>query len=109
MFDYLDPVGSLASKNLGIPKTGVTTQADPNNIGEMIGSRIPGATGGSTLGDMQTMAQGNGETNEERKKRLAKQSGQPTTMKKGGKVKASSASKRADGCAIRGKTKGRMV
>mgnify|MGYP006270745983 CR=1 FL=1 len=30
-----------------------------------------------------------------------------TTMKKGGMV--SSASKRADGCAIRGKTKGRMV
>jgi hypothetical protein len=32
-----------------------------------------------------------------------------TGMKKGGKVKASSASKRADGCAIKGKTKGRMV
>jgi hypothetical protein len=32
---------------------------------------------------------------------------QGTGMKKGGKV--SSASKRADGCAIRGKTKGRMV
>jgi hypothetical protein len=31
----------------------------------------------------------------------------PVTMKKGGKV--SSASKRADGCAIKGKTKGRMV
>jgi hypothetical protein len=30
-------------------------------------------------------------------------------MKKGGSVKASSASKRADGCAIKGKTKGRMV
>ena len=30
-------------------------------------------------------------------------------MKKGGKVKASSASKRADGCAIKGKTKGKMV
>jgi hypothetical protein len=30
-------------------------------------------------------------------------------MKKGGKVKVSSASKRADGCAIRGKTKGRMI
>ena len=30
-------------------------------------------------------------------------------MKKGGKVKASSASKRADGCAMRGKTKGRMI
>jgi hypothetical protein len=30
-------------------------------------------------------------------------------MKKGGKVKVSSASKRADGCALRGKTRGRMV
>ena len=30
-------------------------------------------------------------------------------MKKGGKVKMSSASKRADGCATRGKTRGRMV
>jgi hypothetical protein len=30
-------------------------------------------------------------------------------MKKGGEVKASSASKRADGCAIKGKTKGKMV
>ena len=33
--------------------------------------------------------------------------GQPTQMKKGGKV--SSASKRADGCATKGKTRGRMV
>jgi hypothetical protein len=30
-------------------------------------------------------------------------------MKKGGKVKMSSASKRADGCATKGKTRGRMV
>ena len=30
-------------------------------------------------------------------------------MKKGGKVKMSSASKRADGCAQRGKTRGKMV
>ena len=35
------------------------------------------------------------------------QAGQPQGMKRGGKV--SSASKRADGCAQRGKTKGRMV
>lgn len=33
--------------------------------------------------------------------------GQPTQMKKGGKV--SSASKRADGCATKGKTRGRVV
>ena len=30
-------------------------------------------------------------------------------FKKGGKVKASSASKRADGCCKKGKTKGRMI
>ena len=30
-------------------------------------------------------------------------------MKKGGKVKASSASKRADGIAVKGKTRGRMI
>ena len=30
-------------------------------------------------------------------------------MKKGGSVKVSSASKRADGCATKGKTKGRMI
>ena len=30
-------------------------------------------------------------------------------MKKGGAVKASDASKRADGCAVKGKTKGKMV
>ena len=38
--------------------------------------------------------------------------GQPppgAMFKKGGKVKVSSASKRADGCAIRGKTRGKMV
>jgi len=33
----------------------------------------------------------------------------PLKMKKGGSVKVSSASKRADGCAQRGKTKGRVV
>ena len=33
----------------------------------------------------------------------------PKGMKKGGSVKVSSASKRADGCCVKGKTKGRMV
>ena len=40
-------------------------------------------------------------------KEQAQAEAQAKPMKKGGKV--SSASKRADGCAIRGKTKGRMV
>ena len=42
----------------------------------------------------------------EKEKEEAKKMG--AAMKKGGMVK-SSASKRADGCAIRGKTKGKMV
>jgi hypothetical protein len=50
-----------------------------------------------------------GETREESKKRReeAKEKPEPKKMAKGGSV--SSASKRADGCATKGKTKGRMV
>jgi hypothetical protein len=115
MFDWLDPAGSLANKHLGIPKTGVTTSADPSNIGEMITSRIPGASGGSITQDFMNMNTGKGETEEERKKRLEKDAARASQgMKKGGKVRAksksytpkvSSASKRADGCCIRGKTR----
>jgi len=51
-----------------------------------------------------------GETREESKKRreeAKKEAPAPVKKAKGGTV--SSASKRADGCAIKGKTKGRMV
>ena len=37
------------------------------------------------------------------------ETGKQTAMKKGGTVKSSSASKRADGCATKGKTRGRMI
>jgi hypothetical protein len=54
------------------------------------------------------------EDREEKKRRDAElaagvqpQGAAPMPMKKGGKV--SSASKRADGCAVKGKTRGRMV
>jgi hypothetical protein len=47
------------------------------------------------------------EEDKERAAMEAAQAGRVPTMKKGGKV--SSASKRADGCAQRGKTKGRIV
>jgi len=53
------------------------------------------------------------ESEEEKRRRELEAAGKPVMgMKKGGKVKAkssSSASKRADGCAQRGKTKGRFV
>jgi hypothetical protein len=51
----------------------------------------------------------------EERKRKAAMTGMPDmaepAMKKGGKVKAktSSASKRADGCAVKGKTRGKMI
>jgi hypothetical protein len=55
-----------------------------------------------------------GDTEKENKKKMEAMQAQidaggakPTAMKKGGKV--SSASKRADGCCVKGKTKGRMV
>ena len=44
---------------------------------------------------------------DEQDKRKKEEEMKAQGMKKGGKV--SSASKRADGCAVRGKTKGRMV
>jgi hypothetical protein len=67
------------------------------------------------LGLVGNIAANKLEDREERKRREAAAAGMvpdqggqaPMPMKRGGKV--SSASKRADGCAIRGKTKGRMV
>jgi hypothetical protein len=55
-----------------------------------------------------------GYENEEEERRAqeqaaAEQAAAQGGMKKGGTVKLSSASKRADGCASRGKTRGRMV
>jgi hypothetical protein len=99
MFDWLDPAGSLANKYLDVPKTGVTTSDNPKNIGEMITNRIPGARGGSTFQDAMNMNTGKGETEEDRKKKLNTQG----VYKAGGKVKSASA--RADGCCIRGKTR----
>ena len=50
---------------------------------------------------------------EEEKRRMEEQAAAEQAaaqgMKKGGKVKMSTASKRADGCATKGKTRGRMV
>ena len=52
-----------------------------------------------------------GYKDEEEEERQAKAQGQAAAqgMKKGGRVKMSSASKRADGIATKGKTKGRIV
>ena len=65
-------------------------------IGKGFGGILPAAIARSAQRDA---------AEEERQKAIAA-SAQGQTMKKGGKVSASS---RADGCAQRGKTKGRMV
>jgi hypothetical protein len=69
---------------------------------------------GNAVGVLPAIAKDMRDDREEKKRRAAEagmvpgQGGQaPMPMKKGGKV--SSASKRADGCAIKGKTRGRMV
>ena len=67
------------------------------------------------LGLVPRMIASNAQEKTEEKRRRAAEAGMvpdqggqaPMPMKKGGKV--SSASKRADGCAIKGKTRGRMV
>jgi hypothetical protein len=64
----------------------------------VIAAVIPTSLGGTL--DESTL-------NSEQKQMLAAQHKANAGMKKGGMV--SSASKRADGCAIKGKTKGRMV
>ena len=54
-----------------------------------------------------------GYESEEEKRRMEEQAAAEQAaaqgMKKGGRVKMSSASKRADGCAVKGKTRGKMV
>jgi hypothetical protein len=66
----------------------------------VIGAALAGPQGGGG-----SSSGGTSLTEEELKRRM--QEGTMFQMKSGGKV--SSASKRADGCAIKGKTKGKMV
>lgn len=83
-----------------------------NFIGKMVDSGIGGVI--PMLIDRFDKAKG-AESAEEKRRREQAAAGVPSVgapgMKKGGKVKAkaSSASKRADGCAQRGKTRGRFV
>lgn len=80
-----------------------------NFIGKMVDSGIGGVI--PMLIDRFDKAKGAESEEEKRRREQAAVGAPPTGMKKGGKVKAkaSSASKRADGCAQRGKTRGRFV
>jgi hypothetical protein len=67
------------------------------------GSASPnGGSGGGGFGGMNMVMQAMGAATDEEKRKKREAKG----MKAGGSV---SASKRADGCAVKGKTKGRMV
>jgi uncharacterized protein (DUF169 family) len=78
-----------------------TTVATPANVPERSNSASSAPIKATAIEINPRMM----EEEEDAMKRLSPAS----TMKKGGRVKASSASKRADGCAKKGKTRGRMV
>jgi hypothetical protein len=75
-------------------------------VGEGLGNAFKGLTGGSG-----TSNKSEGQMDELRKKIIDMQQAQAgkqgVPMKKGGSV--SSASSRADGCCVKGKTRGKMV
>ena len=64
---------------------------------------------GNAVGVLPALAKDARDDRQKKKDEEAAKAAGAQAMKKGGTVKASSASKRADGCAQRGKTKGRMV
>jgi hypothetical protein len=68
-----------------------------------------GAAGATYLVGEGMSPSGTGPVTEAIKRKMYENEEEPVKKKSGGSVKMSSASKRADGCAIRGKTKGRMV
>jgi hypothetical protein len=115
MFDVLDPAGTLGQTYLNIPKGGVQSTEAPQSYEEMVANRVPGSQGGSTADDsMRQAVPGGGNQSWEQKRQsrdalYAAQEKRRQGLKKGGKVKVSSASSRADGCCIKGKTKGRIV
>ena len=105
--------GGLDTVNQGSQQIGQSLQT----IGDALGKPGGGGLGGG-LGSIGTIGGGFGSYFDKLNDFSKTLSGKP--MKKGGSVKAkkaykaggtvkSSASKRADGCAIKGKTKGRMI
>jgi hypothetical protein len=111
--------GGLDTVNQGSQQIGQSLQTIGDALGKPGGggSGLGGGLGGG-LGSIGTIGGGFGSYFDKLNDFSKTLSGKP--MKKGGSVKAkkaykaggavkSSASKRADGCAIKGKTKGRMV
>ena len=89
------------------PVASVVNKSGP--VASLLGMKKKGSTG--TKGGFGNMA---ASLAKDPKFKTALQEGQariaPKKMSKGGKVKgSSSASRRADGCAVKGKTKGRVV
>ena len=88
-------------------------EAKVDNEGGMgpIREMVKGVMGGmgNVLGPIKDLAAGRAPRSEDEMSELTREiaRGMGRGMKSGGKV--SSASKRADGCAIKGKTRGRMV
>jgi hypothetical protein len=98
----MDQRAMAAAQNPALGKQPMTQ----NQIGRMLADRVAGNEQVQRIGTAaKSPAVGQGIN----KNMIGAALGKKMGMKKGGAVKASSASKRGDGCAIKGKTKGRMV
>jgi hypothetical protein len=110
----LRPMPSLPTVSGGGSQMG--SQEDINSLYQELLGRAPDPTGiaANRNASAKTIRQSILESPEYQQKNalqlaLMKKGGKVKKMAAGGSVKASSASRRGDGCAQRGKTKGRMV
>jgi len=108
MFEKSGPIGDIAKAMTPAPKSpysGLETEARRGQIERSKATPYSEAMSNRGEGGPRLMPRGAMMRQQEQEKRDLE------GLKKGGKVKAkgSSVSKRADGCAQRGKTKGRMI
>lgn len=96
----------------GVPRRGGTRDPEASKkveakIDEKVGASIRGSTSSMKNSDSVYERLARGPNEAERKAKRVREAREAMSYRKGGSV--GSASKRADGCAIRGKTRGKMV
>ena len=108
--DFLNKEKGLTRK----PPEGMTREYKPRDASDQESKKARSVEAGTSRGSRNFAGAGRGESGGASADMLSRfNAGKPgydeagTAYKKGGKV--SSASSRADGCAVKGKTKGRMV
>jgi hypothetical protein len=98
--DLIPRAGRMIKEKLDEDLTGGAYVGNQLNVGKDRGSRL----GRLSKEDSDMLMKQDAKSGMNRNPKMG-----GMNFKKGGSVKASSASKRADGCAIKGKTRGKMV